>query len=67
MPSNWCLISITKASEAIEMIVSDQEQLSEMDTILSFADGEARSYAIRRFCKNFKAEIVDELDVKTND
>lgn len=50
-----------EASEAIEMIITDEEQLDRLGrTILSYADGEARAIAVRRFCKNFKCEIMDD-------
>ena len=51
----------TGASEAVEMIVTDEEQVERNGrTILSYADGEARAIAIRRFCKNFKCELIPE-------
>jgi hypothetical protein len=58
-----------EASEAIEMIVTDEDQVDRLGrAILSYADGEARAIAVRRFCKNFKCEIQEDevVDGKKN-
>ena len=48
------------------MLVTDEEQTDRIGrTILSLADGSARAIAIRRFCRNFSAEIIEDPEDST--
>lgn len=50
-------------SEAAELAITEEEQIARLNgqTLLSYTEGTIRAAAIRRFCRFFRAEIIEDI------
>lgn len=56
-----CNFYSTHASEATELVVSEEEQIKRLGKpLLEFTEGIIRATAVRRFCRYFHADLIED-------
>jgi hypothetical protein len=52
----------TSVSEAVEILIDPQQQIDRLGKLItSYPEGTVRATAIRRFCRFFRAEIIEDI------